>query len=506
MTPREPRRADAQRNRGRLLTAAEAALNAHGASASLDDIARAAGVGNATLYRHFPTRADLIEAVYDQRIRQLCAAAAAQAEVREPATALREWLHALVAHITDSRVLADAFSAAYEGRAEIEPPQVAAWHSALFDAALPLLTAAQGAGAIRPDLTLMELMALTAAVARAGDPAHAERFLDVLLEGIIPRPGSGLSRAGGRHRDRACFLPLASRVVGWRRGFVGLAGGGQALELPCVHARQEILAVRRWAEPRVVGNSGVAQGVHVRPILVDPCACLISSAGGPVAGDEDIDVIRRALEQPQRGEVVLDRGGGVVQVEHRNQDIGKHVADDENPAFLNQQRRMAGGMRLMLDDPDVRAIPGNPRSFGGQAANEAEHVPRYLLDDIRRYPLGDASLPIRVRQLSSDSGRAAGRAVTRRRAEPGVPEQMIPMRMGGKPSHHGLAQLAKVVREGGHFAAVHPRVDEQHASPALHDNGVALDELALVDQHTVRDLPQHGWLPPLVVCNRSSRP
>ena len=56
MTPREPRRADAQRNRDRLLTAAEAALNAHGVSASLDDIARAAGVGNATLYRHFPTR------------------------------------------------------------------------------------------------------------------------------------------------------------------------------------------------------------------------------------------------------------------------------------------------------------------------------------------------------------------------------------------------------------------------------------------------------------------
>jgi AcrR family transcriptional regulator len=502
MTPPEPRRADAQRNRGRLLTAAEAALNAHGASAPLDDIARAAGVGNATLYRHFPTRADLIEAVYDQRIRQLCAAAAELAEVREPAAALREWLRALVAHITDSRVLADAFTAASEGLGDIEPPQVAAWHSALFDAALPLLTAAQGAGAIRPDLTLMELMALTAAVARAGDPTQAERFLEVLLEGIIPRPASGLSGGDGRLRDRACFLALASRVAGCLLS----ASFGQALDLPRVHARQEILAVRRWAEPRVVGNAGVAHGVHVRPILADPCARLIGSGGGPVAGDEDIDVIRRALEQLQRGEVVLDRVGGVVQVEHRNQEIGKHVAGDENPAFLNEQRRMARGMRLMLDDPDVRAIPGNPRGFGGQAGNEAEHVPRYLPDDIRRYPVGDASLPIRVGQLGSDSGRAAGRAVTRRRAEPGVPEQVIPMRMGGKPSRHGLAQLAKVVREGGHFVAVHPGIDEQHASPALHDDGVALDELALVDQHTVRDLPQHGWLPPLVVGNRSSRP
>ncbi len=108
----------------------------------------------------------------------------------EPAGALSEWLRALVAHITDSRVLADAFAAASEGHADTEPPQVAAWHSAIFDAARPLLTAAQGAGAIRPDLSLMELMALTAAVARAGDPAHAERFLDVLLEGIIPRPAA----------------------------------------------------------------------------------------------------------------------------------------------------------------------------------------------------------------------------------------------------------------------------------------------------------------------------
>lgn len=182
-------RADAQRNRSRLLTAAEAALDAHGASASLDDIARAAGVGNATLYRHFPTRADLIEAVYDQRIRQLCAAAAELAATREPAGALSEWLRALVTHITDSRVLADAFTAA-SGLTDSEPPQVAAWHSAIFDAALPLLTAAQGVGAIRPDLSLMELMALTAAVARAADPGHADRFLDVLLEGIIPRPAA----------------------------------------------------------------------------------------------------------------------------------------------------------------------------------------------------------------------------------------------------------------------------------------------------------------------------
>ena len=137
-----------------------------------------------------------------------------------------------------------------------------------------------------------------------------------------------------------------------------------------MHARQPVLAERgRWVDPRVAGNTGVTQGMHVRAILVDPRVYLISSADGPVAGDEDIGVACRALEQPQRGEVVLDRVSGVVQVEHRNQDIRKHVAGDENPAFLDQQRRMARGVRLMLDDPDLRAIPGNPRSFGGQAGN-----------------------------------------------------------------------------------------------------------------------------------------
>src|SRR5215472_3164973 len=169
-----------------------------------------------------------------------------------------------------------------------------------------------------------------------------------------------------------------------------------------MHAGQPTLAERgRWADPRVAGNTGVTQGMHVRAILVDPCAYLISSASGPVTRDEDIDVVRGALEQPQRGEVVLDRIRGVVQVEHRNQDIRKHVAGDENAALLDQQRRVARGMRLMLDNPDSRAIPGNPRSFGGQAGNEAEQVQRYLLGDVRRYPLGDAGLPMRVRQLSS---------------------------------------------------------------------------------------------------------
>jgi hypothetical protein len=160
-----------------------------------------------------------------------------------------------------------------------------------------------------------------------------------------------------------CTRETARRSLSGRP--VALSSSGEALELPCVHARQPILAVRgRWADPRVAGDTGVTQGMHVGAILVDPCVYLISSADGPVAGDEDIDVARHAFEQPQRGEVVLDRVSGVVQVEHRNQDIRKHVAGDENAAVLDQQRRMARGMRLMLDNPDLRAIPRNLRHLG----------------------------------------------------------------------------------------------------------------------------------------------
>ena len=132
---------------------------------------------------------------------------------------------------------------------------------------------------------------------------------------IVAEQRDGTHRQISRGR-----LSLAGRPV-------TLSSSGEVLELPCVHAGQPILAVRgRWADPRVAGNTGVTQGMHVGAILVDPCVYLISSAGGPVAGDEDIDVARHALEQPQRGEVVLDRVSGVVQVEHRNQDITRSCA------------------------------------------------------------------------------------------------------------------------------------------------------------------------------------
>ncbi|MFD5174716.1 TetR/AcrR family transcriptional regulator [Nocardia sp. NPDC058379] len=183
-TPRP--RADAQRNRGQLLAAAEVAFNRWGGAASLDDIARAAGVANATLYRHFPTREQLISAVYVERIDGLCTAAA-EARASDPAgAALLGWLHAVIDHITESRGLREAFMAAYRLRDGDESPEVAEWHRRTDAAAAPLLRDAQEAGRIRPDLTVTELMTLVAAIAHAGDgdAEQARRLLGLTLEGL----------------------------------------------------------------------------------------------------------------------------------------------------------------------------------------------------------------------------------------------------------------------------------------------------------------------------------
>ncbi len=142
---------------------------------------------------------------------------------------------------------------------------------------------------------------------------------------------------------------------------------------------------------------------------------------------------------------------------------------------------MAGGVRLVLDDPDRGAVPRDPRRLGGQAGDAAEHVvQRHLVGDVRRDHPGDEGLPVRVRQPRLDGGRAAGRAVARRLAELGVPEQVVPVRMRREARDDGPAR-SEVVRDAGELVAEHPGVDEQDARPAVHDHGVALHELALVD-------------------------
>src|SRR5215212_3623398 len=104
-------RADARRNRDRLIAAARDAFAEHGAEASLDDIARRAGVGPGTLYRHFPTRMDLMEAVYRDGVEGLCAEANALLSAPSPGDALATWLRSFLGYVATKRGLASALMA-----------------------------------------------------------------------------------------------------------------------------------------------------------------------------------------------------------------------------------------------------------------------------------------------------------------------------------------------------------------------------------------------------------
>ena len=209
-----------------------------------------------------------------------------------------------------------------------------------------------------------------------------------------------------------------------------------------------------------------------------------------MTGDDGVNAVGNALEQSQRREVVLDRIRG-RQVEERHQDVRQHVARDEDASFFDHQRRMARGMSLMLDDAHGGTIPRNLRGIRWQAGDETEQLHRDVLGVLRRQPLGYTVLPVRVREHIPDGSGTAGGTVAGRVAEVRVPEHVVPIRMGGETCHDGSAELAKVVRDGGQFVARYAGVDEQHAVPALHDDGVALDELAFVDQDALGDSLQH---------------
>jgi AcrR family transcriptional regulator len=184
-----PRRADARRNYERLLATAEVVFTEHGPYASLDEIAKRAAVGNATLYRHFPTRQALLEAVHWNDVEALCLVGRELADSAEPGEALATWLRAFVGHVTGKRGLASALVAVI---GDDDSPMLAACHQAIRSAGIPLLERAQQAGAIRPDININELLTLTNGIvlaasrtARTSQPTL--RLVDFLITGIQSR-------------------------------------------------------------------------------------------------------------------------------------------------------------------------------------------------------------------------------------------------------------------------------------------------------------------------------
>lgn len=189
ITPRRGRRADAARNVELLLAAARELLDESGAEVALDEVARRAGVGNATLYRHFPTRGDLLVAVYADEVAALCRKGADLLGDPSPVDALFTWLEAFVVHVATKRALA---LAATEGPGTRRTRMFDQWHESMRSTATKLLCRAQDVGAVRPELTVTDLLAIGSGAALTGtNVAHAQRLVGLLRSGVeVDRDGT----------------------------------------------------------------------------------------------------------------------------------------------------------------------------------------------------------------------------------------------------------------------------------------------------------------------------
>ena len=180
------RRADAVRNARAVLDAAGELFAERGPDVALDEIARRAGVGNATLYRHFPTREDLLAAVYADELTALCEHGAALPDAPDAGGALLDWLARFVEHVTTKRALAHAGTA---GSADRRSELFAHWHDSMRSTAAALLTRAVDAGAVRPGTTADDVLTLANATAMAAtDAPQAKRLLRLAWHGVALMP------------------------------------------------------------------------------------------------------------------------------------------------------------------------------------------------------------------------------------------------------------------------------------------------------------------------------
>ncbi|MDB5470300.1 MAG: TetR family transcriptional regulator [Caulobacter sp.] len=179
--PARKPRADSQRNRERLLDAARAAFEATGPEVTLDEVARRAEVGIGTLYRHFPTRDALVEAVYRREVEALAATVEPLLSQHRPADALRRWMHLLVDYVAAKKLIVAALSGPTD--------DLYAASGQLITTSLDaLVEAARAAGDIRPDVDAADLKRLMSGFfAGAGEPGWADsarRLVDILMDGL----------------------------------------------------------------------------------------------------------------------------------------------------------------------------------------------------------------------------------------------------------------------------------------------------------------------------------
>jgi AcrR family transcriptional regulator len=184
-------RADAARNRDTLLAAATRAFASAEAEPSMRAIAREAGVGIATLYRRFPTRETLVDAVYQDQVKRLTLGAGELLERYPPAEALRRWMDLFADWLATKHGMLDTLLAM------IESGEIALAHTRteLLDAITTILDAGRAAGDLRADITAEDigasLIGIFTVAGKPGQQAQADRLLNLLMDGLGPRPPSG---------------------------------------------------------------------------------------------------------------------------------------------------------------------------------------------------------------------------------------------------------------------------------------------------------------------------
>ena len=178
-----PLRADARQNYERLVAAAAVAIGELGPNVSLEEVAKRAGVGIGTLYRHFPNRQALLEAVYRDQVNMNCVRGRELLATTPPAEALQQWLHSLLTHNLTTRGLKEAMMAG-----EVSP-QTSECKAQMHAIGGELLARAQEAGAVRCDIEITDLLRLTHSIALMVEPGpegatRAERLFEVMIAGL----------------------------------------------------------------------------------------------------------------------------------------------------------------------------------------------------------------------------------------------------------------------------------------------------------------------------------
>ena len=181
-----PKRADARRNYEKVLAAAREAFAEGGESTALEEIARRAGVGIGTLYRNFPNRQALVEALYVDEVEEVCRVAAELEGADDPWEALSSWFERFIGYIATKQALASEL-VNYMGK---DAPLFTSCRTLLWTAGEPLLKRAQESGVVRPDVSIGDVMQMVMGISKipTSEPGQAQHIVRVALDGLRYRP------------------------------------------------------------------------------------------------------------------------------------------------------------------------------------------------------------------------------------------------------------------------------------------------------------------------------